>query len=115
MQPEGLMLDNAEACGVLEDTRSCKLLFADDGEEMVSAHLGCFGYSSSLAAATLIRSALPLCQEIEVPALFVAIPANVSGPILDALSMTGLVEAPATVYGFGFSESTNWFINTSEI
>ncbi len=115
MRPMGLILDSGEACGVLEDTRRVKLLFADDGAEMISSHLGCLGYASPGAAATLIRSALSHCQEIGVPSLFAGIRRVDSTPILEALSMAGVVEAPATVYGFGFPEATNWFINTSEI
>lgn len=120
MPPQGLMLAGGEACAVLEDTRSCKLLFSK-GEastleaELVSAHLGCFAYSSPRAAAALIHGALRCCRELRIPALFVAVPFADAEALERALSVAGIVQAPATVFGFGFPQGADWLINSSEI
>lgn len=115
MQPTGLMLSHGDACGILEDTRRCKLLYTDGKVEMVSAHLSCFGYRSPQPAAMLIQAARQHCRELGIPALFVAVPSSDSRLVLDALSTPGIVEAPASVYGFGFPNEADWSINTSEI
>lgn len=111
----GLMLADGGSCGIIEDTRRCKLLFRDDGDEMISAHLSCFGYRNPAGAVSLISSALAWCRQQELPALFVALPQNDSEQIVTQLPEQALVQAPATVYGFGLDTGIDWSVNTSEI
>lgn len=115
MEPLGLIRDQEDACGVLEDTRRCKRLVTDCEEEMVSAHLSCFGYRSTQAAASLILSACRHCHRLGLPALFVALPSHEYKAVLNELSLDGVIEAPATVFGYGLPHSADWGINTSEI
>jgi hypothetical protein len=115
MKATGMILTGGGACGILEDTRRCKLLYRDDGTEMISAHLSCFGYRSENDAASLVKSAAIRCREMGVPALFVSLPLAHSDAVLKLLPQDGIVRAPATVFGFGLPSGLDWSVNTSEI
>jgi hypothetical protein len=115
IEASGMILDNGRACGIVEDTRRCKLLYRDDGSEMISAHLSCFGYRSPADAVTLLNSAASWCRETGLPALFVSLPTADSEAVLKLLPRNDIVQAPATVYGFGLPAGKNWSVNTSEI
>ncbi len=115
MDPIGLIESRAKACGVLEDTRRGKFLFHSDGSEMVSAHLSCFGYRSAEDAASMIRSTAGHCNRLGIPALFLCVPAREVEAILRHLPGQEIVKAPATVFGYAFSGSGKWSINTAEI
>jgi hypothetical protein len=115
MEPTGLIVNQGAACGVLEDTRRAKLLFRDDGAEMVSAHLSSVGYRSVDDAARLILAAANWCGRRGLPAVFVALPAKEGEAVLKLLPQDGIVKAPATVFGFGLPPHAAWSVNTSEI
>jgi hypothetical protein len=109
------MLADGSACGRLEDTRRAKLLFEDSGTEMVSAHLSSFAYQNAESAARLLKKALPIANNMELPALFVAVVASDAADILRYLSEVSVIAAPATIYGAGLPRGMNWNINTAEI
>lgn len=117
MTPIGLIASDGTACGVLEDTRRCKRLFRDDGAEMVSAHLACFGFRSIESAAAMVLAALRRCSSLGIPALFVCVRPEDVRPILQCsqLNNAQTVEASATVYGCSFEAPGKWSINTAEI
>ena len=115
MQAVGILLDGGEACGILEDTRRGKLLFQDDGREMISAHLSCFGYRRASDAVRLLRVAAGICRRQRMPALFVCLPMPHGGKVLALLRQSDMVLAPATVFGAGFAAGQKWSINTAEI
>src|SRR5262249_59538191 len=71
--PLWLVQPDGSACGCLEDTRRAKRLVADDGREMVSAHLSCFAWNEIRSAATLLRAALGRAAALGFPALFVCV------------------------------------------
>lgn len=111
----GIMGSDGGACGIIEDTRRCKLLYRDDGAEMVSAHLSCFGYRTTDDAISLLGNAAARCRELGFPALFVSLPAADSQAVLQRLPQADIVRAPATVFGFGLPEGKKWSVNTAEI
>lgn len=115
MKATGMILTGGGACCILEDTRRCKLLYRDDGTEMVSAHLSCFGYRSEDDAVSLLKSAAIRCHEMGIPAMFVSLPLAQSDAVLKLLPQDGIVKAPATVFGFGLPPGREWSVNTSEI
>ncbi|MGD9783052.1 MAG: hypothetical protein AB7E80_13305 [Hyphomicrobiaceae bacterium] len=115
MTPVWLAHPSGDACGLVEDTRRCKRLIADDGTELRSGHLSYFAFSSAVAGAELIQAAIQLAGEAGHPAMFVAMtPADAA--VLEA-QMRGLekVVAPATIYGNIPGASLPWNINSSEI
>ncbi len=115
MEPLGLINHDGNACGIVEDTRRCKLLYRDDGSEMISAHLSSFGFRTPEDAATLLRGAVHRCWQLDLPALFVCLPQRECDIILKLLARNDIVKAPATVFGHGFPQGTDWSVNTSEI
>ena len=115
MTPVWLVHPSGSACGLVEDTRRCKRLFADDGTELRSGHLSYFAFSSPAAGADLIRTAIDSPSRAGHPAMFVAVaPSDV--PVLEA-ALGGLqkVVAPATIYGINLDGPGLWNINTAEI
>jgi hypothetical protein len=108
--PEWLLLPDGSACGCLEDTRRAKRLIADDGTEMISAHLSCFAYRDTASATRLLHAARARAAARGFPALFAAVPACDTLDVLPA----DAVHAPATVFGDCFP-SALWLISTSEI
>lgn len=115
VQPHGLLLTSGKACGILEDTRQCKRLFLDDGEELVSAHLSSFGFEDSEDAIQLLAVASAVCREHGIPAFFVSVPSVNCNEILGKLRQDDLMIAPATVYGFGLAPDQRWSVNTAEV
>lgn len=115
MKPVGLMHVDGHSCGILEDTRRGKLLFRADGAEMLSAHLSCFGYGSVVNAADFLRGSTLMCRRLNIPALFVSVPAHDVGGILQHLAMDSIVRAPATIFGYALPLEQKWSINTAEI
>jgi hypothetical protein len=109
VSPDGL------ACGRLEDTRRAKRLFADDGSEIISAHLSCIGYAKHSALVELLRVASGFSARRGFPALFAAVPMAESDPVLAMLNKPGVIVAPATVFAANFQPNQPWSINTAEI
>jgi hypothetical protein len=112
--PVWLLSPDGSACGCLEDTRQAKRLVADDGEELVSAHLSCFAYRDVKAAAGMLSAALGLAREMNYPALFAAVDGSDVADLEPLLPSAEVVRAPATVFGHGLDAGA-WVINTSEI
>lgn len=114
-QPIGLISHDGNGCGIVEDTRRCKLLYREDGSEIVSAHLSSFGYQTPDGAAKLLRAAMCQCWQMNMPALFVSLPRRESHTIVKLLDCSDVMMAPATVFGLGFPQGADWSVNTSEI
>jgi hypothetical protein len=108
--PVWLVAPDGSACGRLEDTRRAKRLIADDGSEMISAHLSCIGYRDPAALAELLRVASAAAAIRGLPALFAAVP-----PELADTGIPGAIVAPATVFAAAIEPGGLWSINTAEI
>lgn len=114
-KPTWLMSPDSQACGLFEDTRRGKRLIADDGSELLSAHLSYFALTTPASGADLLRAALALAGQRGFPALFVAVAEPDAGPLQAALADVEIVVAPATVYGAELEANGLWNINTAEI
>ena len=115
IEPVWLRLPSGAACGMLEDTRKAKRLFATGAAEMVSGHLSHFAFADPRAGADLLRRAAGLAAAKGLPALFCAVPSCDAQPLVDALGSPAPTLAPATLYGAGLGKGDYWYINTSEI
>jgi hypothetical protein len=111
LSPVDLVAPDGAACGRLEDTRRAKRLIADDGTEMLSAHVSGLAYADTPAAAALIEVARRRAAALGLPALFVAVPVEDAEPLCSRLP-PDTVRAPATVYGHGLERGT-WNIDTA--
>jgi len=114
-EPLWLVAPDGKACGRLEDTSRAKRLVADDGTELMSAHLSSFAYADADSGASLIRTALAHAGERGFPALFVAVAAIDSEKFCRLLAKHDPVRAPATIYGTGLEAGLAWNVNTAEI
>ena len=114
MRPIGLRLANRGACGILEDTRRAKRLFLESGDELVSAHLSAFAYSTPAAGAQLVAAALERAKAAGMPAVFAAVD---NSDAEDLLRECGAVAstAPAEVWAAGVPSGHRWSANTAEI
>jgi hypothetical protein len=115
MSPVWLVAPDGSACGRVEDTRRAKRLIADDGAEMIAAHLSCIGYQTAFALVELLRVARAVARDRGFPALFVAIPASDTTTIVPLLGEPGIVVAPATIHAASLDPGWTWAINTAEI
>ena len=115
MAPVSLVHPDGLACGLVEDTRRCKRLRADDGAELRSGHLSFFAWQTPAAGAALLRAALGYAARADHPAIFVAV-APADAPVLEAaLGPIEKIVAPATIFGHGLDDDIPWNINTAEI
>lgn len=110
-----LLHPSGQACGLVEDTRKAKWLWADDGSEMQSAHLSYFAFSSLEAAVELLHAAMQQAALAHYPALFVSIADSDHAALDRAFQCPEVIVAPATIYGHGLDDDLAWNINTSEI
>ena len=108
--PAWLVAPDGGACGRLEDTRRAKRLIADDGSEMISAHLSCIGYRDPAALGELLRVARGVAARRGHPAVFAAV-----SPELADTEAPGAVVAPATIFAAAIEPGGLWSINTAEI
>ena len=115
MVPEWLCDENGEACGCIEDTRSAKRLWTEEGEEMKSAHLSAFAYLSASAGARLLLEACLRAANQGFGKLFVSVAADDAPAFRRELGTNVIVEAPATIYGYGLAAGQSWNANTAEI
>lgn len=115
MEPVALLHPDGLACGLVEDTRRCKRLLADDGSELRSAHLSFCAWQTPAAGAELLRTALSIAARAGHPAMFVAIAPVDAAALENALGPMQRVVAPATIYGNGLEDDVVWNINTAEI
>lgn len=113
MVPRRLAVDGAS--GLLVDTRRGKRLWKSDGTEMISAHLTSLRFSSPGSLSSLIRSALEVSAEMEIPGLFLALPETVcSRESIGEATAGSATIAGATVFGTGLPKG-DWIVDTSEI
>lgn len=103
------------ASGRLDDTRAGKRLFADDGGELVSAHLGALAYDDVGSAAALVQRACALAAAEGFAALFVAFPVADAHAVCDRLADGAIVRAPATIWGTGLPLGCDWLVDTAAI
>jgi len=115
MTPQWLVDPEGLACGLLEDTRRAKRLIADDGSEMLSAHLSFFAFRTPDAGAALLQVARQQTARAGLPAVFVAVAEPDAKALAGALGPVDKVVAPATIYGAELAPGPAWNINTSEI
>ena len=115
LPPVSLLLDDGQACGVVEDTRRGKRLLRDENREMKAAHLSQFAYREAAAGAALIRAALVVGREAGYPALFVSISARDTAAFRDQLRALHPLEAPAAIYACGLESGRAWHVASSEI
>ncbi len=115
LAPIWLMARDGTACGCLEDTRRAKRLVANDGLEIMSAHLSAFAFRDAGDGAALIRAACAQAAQLNYPALFVAVAQADAQALHAALGDINVVYAPATIYAHGFSPGPDWNIHSSEI
>ncbi len=115
LAPTWLMARDGTACGCLEDTRRAKRLVANDGLEIMSAHLSAFAFRDAGDGAALIRQACAQAAQLNYPALFVAVAQADAQALHAALGDINVVYAPATIYAHGFSLGPAWNIHSSEI
>lgn len=115
IRPRWLVAADGRASGYLEDTRRAKRLIADDGQEMVSAHLSRFRYADTASAGALLRRARAAAGAAGFPALFVAVPAPEAPAVTADLTGLDVVAAPATVFGAGLVPHSHWWLDTAEI
>jgi hypothetical protein len=114
-EPTWLVISECQACGLFEDTRRGKRLIADNGSELISAHLSYFAFATPAAGAELLRAALALAKQRGFPALFAAVAECDADPLQTALADVPIVVAPATIYGAELEANGLWNINTAEI
>lgn len=114
MSSSWLVSPAGDACGLLEDTRRAKRLYADDGAELLSAHLSHFAAATPGAGARLLRAARAEAHRRGLPALFVAVPEADAPALCETLQLPDLVTAPAIVYGAALAAG-EWNLNTAEI
>jgi hypothetical protein len=118
IDPCWLVHRDGAACGRLEDTRLAKRLWADDGTELLSAHLACFACATPPAGAAVIREALGLAADLGLGAMFLSVPPGDADALMAALPDVHCTVAPATIFGAGFDAeagSSSWRFNSSEI
>lgn len=115
LAPTWLALADGRASGRLDDTRRAKRLFADDGSELASLHLGALDYADAEAAAELVQLAAAAAASHSAPAVFVAFPATVAREVHARLADDAIVRAPATIWGTGLPLGRAWNIDTAAI
>lgn len=115
LTPIWLATPDGTACGCLEDTRKAKRLVANEGLEIMSAHLSAFAFRDAGEGAALIRAACAQAAQLNYPALFVAVAEADVQALQAALGDIKVVYAPATIYAHGFNPGSVWNINSSEI
>lgn len=103
------------ASGRLDDTRNGKRLFADDGDELSSAHLGALAYDDPDSAALLVERARAVAAAEGFAALFVAFPLADADAVCDRLGDSAIVRAPATIWGTGLPAGRDWLVDTAAI
>lgn len=113
-EPLGLLSSSQRACGILEDTLTSKRLFTGD-QELLSAHLSSFAYATPADGAQVVSTALSVCRERGIPALFLALPAERLNAWLSHNSYPNATVTGATIYGLGIPPGLPWNINTSEV
>ena len=97
----------------LEDTRRAKRLWTEDGQEMISAHLGALYFKEPGTGIKLIEASLKEAHKVGISAMFFAVPESISPQICAGLADP--VQAPATIYGIGISAGLDWWVDTAEI
>jgi len=115
LPPTWLVSNDANACGLLEDTLRAKRLTDDQGQALISAHLSYFAFNDATSAVNLIYNALNVCAEKQYPALFVALKNHHYAEIEPSLNRLDYKVYGATIYGHMPSNNFELNVNTSEI
>lgn len=115
MTSVGLIDSTGEACGKLEDTRRGKRLYQETGEELMSAHLSNWAWTDGRRGAKVLLHALSISIQRGFTALFAALPRKSYPQVLPYLQQAHIQEAPATIFGAGFDQDHDWWIDTAEI
>jgi hypothetical protein len=115
MTPLGLVESSGQACGILEDTRRGKSLYLESGEELLSAHLSNWTWANPQAGSNVLKQAVATGIQNGFPALFAAVPKRHYPQFVPLLRPLVIQEAPATIFGAGFSPAQDWWIDTAEI
>lgn len=115
MKPYWLVHPELHAAGLLEDTRQAKRLVGMNGKEMIRSHLSFCAWSNHASALALLREALRSSADRGFDEMFVAVSPQVANSVVADLGISGLTQAPATVYGYGLDAGMDWSVNTSEI
>jgi hypothetical protein len=115
VEPIHLVTENGDACGIIEDTRKGKRLFAEGGDEMLSGHLSRFSFATPAAAGRLLRDAASLARGVGLPALFTALPASKADAVIGELQDLQTTVAPAGIYGHALEAGHDWWVDTAEI
>lgn len=113
--PLPLVSIEGTACGFVDDTRRGKRLWLGNGEELLAAHLSRFAYANVEAGASLVRRAITIVAQRDVPAMFFAVPSSDAPHFAAALRDLSLHMAPARIYGCGLPTTEAWSVDTSEI
>jgi hypothetical protein len=114
LSPRRFTIATDDAVAELADTAAAKRLYADDGTEMRSAHLGSFAYRRIEAAEAILRQAASWARRLDFPALFVAVADRDADRFCRSLPADTAVTG-ATVYTYGFPIGGEWLISTCEI
>jgi hypothetical protein len=118
MKAQWLVDNSHSACGFIEDTRKAKRLFALDNQEILTAHISNFVYSTPASGAEIILMSLKYVQKSDYTSIFVAVyPEHVSA-FRELLLPCEILEAKASLFGNLPSDAlktTKWSVNTSEV
>jgi hypothetical protein len=104
-----------KACGMLEDTRKAKRLFADDGTEILSSHLSCFVAVDGQAGSEVIAAALEKSGELGFRAMFLTLDDDDMRLLKPFLREFTYSNALAIIYATETLCPGRMKINTSEI
>jgi hypothetical protein len=113
-EPTGLLSNRGAACGILTDTLESKRLYSGS-TELVSAHLSQFAYDRLEDGIDVVRTALRLCSERDIPALFLSLPQTKLAEWKEHEHYPHSTFSGATIYGLGLEPGHQWNINTSEV
>ncbi len=116
MTPVGLIDNQNQAWGILEDTRKAKRLFDQNQNEILSTHLSYFGFRSPTSAQRIIEQAKAFTAQLGYKNMFLSLTKNQ----LETLkAQTNAIEnsdlSIADVYGVGFNPALPWYVPSSEI
>ena len=106
MTPQWFMTRNKQACARLEDTQRAKRLFDSDDQPIHSAHLACFAAHNPTDAMQIICTALRLCHQRQIPALFVCLPPDIHATDLPTLNQT-FSQTAVHIYAHGLPQSAD--------
>ena len=72
-------------------------------------------YNALVHGNRLIEQALVRCRLRNLPALFVSLPTRQAALLRESLTLAGIEEIGAHVFGHGFPAGHDWYIHSAEI